>query len=91
MTGLYNMREMLKDALEPIKNTIKESDNPYLLRMRLKKNSFMRKLLSIHIVLPLFSLAYMNRLGQSVYLIFYLSLCVVIITIAIAYQKRHYA
>ncbi len=40
MTGLYKMREMLKDALESIKNTIKESDNPYLLRMKLKKKSF---------------------------------------------------
>lgn len=35
---MMNMREMLKDALEPIKASIKESDNPYILRMRLKKN-----------------------------------------------------
>lgn len=35
---MMNMREMLKDTLEPIKDSIKENDNPYLLRMRLKKN-----------------------------------------------------
>lgn len=36
--GMFYKRELLKDAIEPIKGTIKESDNPYLLRMRLKKN-----------------------------------------------------
>lgn len=35
--GLYYMREMLKNAIEPIRNTINEDDNPYILRMKLKQ------------------------------------------------------
>ena len=34
--ALYNLRETLLEALGPIKDTIKEGDNPYLLRMKLK-------------------------------------------------------
>lgn len=34
---MYRMREMLMDAIEPIKESIQKDDNPYILRMRLKQ------------------------------------------------------
>ena len=37
---------------------------------------------------PLFSLAYMNRLEHSIYLILYLSLCLSIIAVTITYLKE---
>ena len=53
------------------------------------KNVYVWLCLLMSFVLPLFSLVYMNRLGHSVYLILYLSLCLVIIAGAsICLMKR---
>ena len=54
------------------------------------KNVYVWLCLLMSFVLPLFSLACMNRLGHSVYLILYLSFCLVIIAVAIAYLIKGY-
>ena len=67
-------------------------DRSEMMRLNLSciiKNVYVWLCLLMSFVLPLFSLACMNRLGQSVYLILYLSLCLVIIAVAsICLMKR---
>ena len=55
---------------------------------RIIKNVYVWLCLLMSFVLPLFSLAYMNRLEHSIYLILYLSLCLSIIAVTITYLKK---